>query len=121
MAALLACLALLAVALAAEKKGEGPVSDLSFTVVKAANGKPVRNASVILHPVDARGRQSNAGFQLKTDAEGHAAIAGVPYGKLRIQVIASGFQTYGQDFDVNQAAQHFDIRLNPPQPQHTIY
>jgi len=108
-------------AFAADKKAEEPLSDLKFSVVKADGGKPVRNASIILHPVDGRGQQLNSGFQLKTDAEGRAVVSSIPYGKLRIQVIASGYQTYGQDYDIRQAAQEFVIQLNRPQPQHTIY
>lgn len=110
-----------AAALAADKKADEPLADLKFSVVKADNGKPVRNASIVLHPVDERGRQRNSGFQLKTDAEGRAVVSSIPYGKVRVQVIATGFQTYGQDHEINQAAQEFVIKLNRPQSQYTIY
>lgn len=96
-------------------------SNLSFVVLKDDNGKPVRNASVILHQVDGRGRQGQGGLQLKTDNEGKAYYAGIPYGKLRIQVIAPGLQTYGEDHDINQPEQEFVIKLKRPQEQHTIY
>jgi len=33
----------------------GPMSNLRFVVVKDANGKPVRNAAVVLHPVKKNG------------------------------------------------------------------
>lgn len=118
----LACLLLLAAAAVAMKKPEPePQSNLSFSVVKAENGKPIRNASVILHPLGTRGHQQNTGFQLKTDAEGKAAASGVPYGTLRVQVIAHGFQTYGEDFEISQPTQEIVIQLKPPQQQFTIY
>src|SRR5437660_12467601 len=61
-------------------------SALQFVVVRDYNGKPVQNASVVLHPVDKRGKQSKGGYQLKTDSEGRTSFEGVPYGKLRVQV-----------------------------------
>lgn len=96
-------------------------STLRFTVIKDDNEKPVRNASVILHPVDKNGSQTAGGFQLKTDADGKATSEGIPYGKLRIQVLAHGFQTFGEDFDVNQTEMNIDIRLKRPKEQFTIY
>src|SRR5262245_33805050 len=79
---------------------EDKTSEVKFVVVREWNGKPVRNASVILHPVDKKGRQSNKGAQLKTNPEGRTDYPGVPYGKIRVQVIATGLQTYGEDFEI---------------------
>ncbi len=53
-------------------------SVLNFLVVKETNGKPVRNASVILHPVNKHGKQERGGLQLKTDAEGKTSFDGAP-------------------------------------------
>jgi len=96
-------------------------ANLRFVVLKDANGKPVRNASVILHPVDKHGKQGKGGLQLKTNGEGQTSYSGVPFGKLRIQVIASGFQTYGEDYDINQPEMEINIRVKRPQEQITIY
>lgn len=96
-------------------------SHLKFTVQRSESGKPVRNASVILHPVDKKGKQERGGLQLKTDGEGRTAIDGIPYGKLRIQVISTGFQTFGQDFDIDQPIEDIVIKLDRPQEQHSIY
>ncbi len=96
-------------------------SDLKFVVVKEENGKPVRNASVILHAVDKNGKQEKGGLQLKTDAEGNASFNGIPYGKLRIQVLARGFQTFGNDYDISEPTHTFEIKLKPPQKQFSIY
>lgn len=97
------------------------VSNLRFVVLKDYNGKPIRNASVILHQVSEAGRQSHGGLELKTDNDGKASYAGVPYGKLRIQVIAPGFQTYGKDHEISQPEQEFVIKLRRPQEQYSIY
>jgi len=98
-----------------------PVSLLSFVVLKDDNGKPVRNAGVVMHSVDKHGKQDRGGLELKTDAEGKASFDGVPYGKLRIQVLATGFQTYGEDYEVNQPTMEITIKLKRPGGQYSIY
>jgi len=98
-----------------------PVSVISFVVLKGDNGKPVRNAGVVLHTVDKHGKQDRGGLELKTDAEGKASFDGVPYGKLRIQVLATGFQTYGEDYDISQPTMAITIKLKRPQGEYSIY
>jgi hypothetical protein len=95
-------------------------SDLKFLVIRDYNGKPVQNASVILHPVE-EGKQDKGGFQLKTNLEGKTSFDGVPYGTLRIQVLAQGFQTYGQDYEVNQPSMEITIKLKRPGGQYSVY
>lgn len=116
--ALLIPLLLLAVFSVAEKK---PTAKVAFTVVRSFNGKPVRNAAVILHPVDKDGHQSSNGLELKTDGEGKASYDSLPYGKVRIQAIAPGLQTYGNDIEINQPEQQITIKLNRPKDQYSIY
>ena len=94
---------------------------LNFLVVRADNGKPVRNAAIALHPVAKGGRQKHSGYELKTDLDGKASIDGAPFGKLRVQVLVRGFQTYGEDFDINQANQEITIKLHRPKAQYSIY
>ena len=103
-----------------EKKAEDQASEVKFQVVKKENGKPVRNAAVILHPVTKEGWQSRRGSELKTDKDGNTEIT-VPYGKVRVQVIAPGFQTYGEDFEFNEPQKTIVIKLNPPGEQYSIY
>jgi hypothetical protein len=94
---------------------------LSFVVLKDYNGKPLRNASVVMHPVQKNGKQSRGGLELKCDADGKASFDGVPYGKLRIQVLAPGFQTFGQDYDINQPQQEITVKMKRPTDQYSIY
>jgi hypothetical protein len=116
--ALIATAALLfALALHADDK----YSTLKFLVVRADNGKPIRNASVVLHPVAKDGSQKHSGYQLKTDSEGKASVDGAPFGKLRVQVLVRGFQTYGEDFEIHQSIQEITIKLKRPQHQYSIY
>jgi hypothetical protein len=99
----------------------GPLALLSFLVVKDDSGKPVRNAAVVLHPVDAKGKQGRGGFELKTDSEGKTQFEGVPYGKLRVQVLAPGFQTFGEDYEIGEPEKAITVRLKRPQKQYSIY
>ena len=114
-------LGVLATPALARKKKEIPLSTLSFMIVRDENGKPVRNAAVVMHPVEEDGKQSKGGLELKTDPAGKASYDGVPYGKLRIQVLASGFQTYGGDYDVAQPTMEITIKLKRPAGQYSIY
>ena len=50
---LLLILCLLGAAVAQRGPNDDPTATLSFLIVKEDNGKPVRNAAVIMHPVNA--------------------------------------------------------------------
>jgi hypothetical protein len=76
---------------------------------------------VVLHPVKKDGKQDRGGLELKADAEGRAAYDGVPYGKMRVQVLANGFQTFGQDYEIDKPKMDIVIRLKRPQGQYSIY
>jgi hypothetical protein len=108
---------------ASDKKSQyqDPVALLNFVVLKDYNGKPVRNAGVVMHTVGKNDKQERGGIELKTDAEGKASFDGIPYGKLRVQVLATGFQTYGEDYDVNQPTMEITIKLKRPEGQYSIY
>lgn len=105
----------------AKKKREEPLATLNFLVLRDENGKPVRNAAVVLHPVDEDGNQERGGLELKTNPEGTASYEGVPYGKLRVQVLAPGFQTYGEDYDIAQPSMDITIKLKRPSKQYSVY
>jgi hypothetical protein len=98
-----------------------PTSILYFLVIKDDNGKPVRNAAVIMHAVNAKGKQERGDMELKTDLDGKTNFDGIPYGMLRVQVIATGFQTFGEDYDVEKAKTEITIKLKRPQGQYSIY
>lgn len=100
---------------------EPPAALISFVVLKDDNGKPVRNASVIMHAVDKKGKQERGDLELKTDPDGKTSYDGIPYGVLRVQVLAQGFQTYGEDFDVEKRNVDITIKLKRPQHQYSIY
>lgn len=105
----------------AGKKSEQPASTLNFLVVRDADGKPVRNAEIVLHSVGKDGKQKEESIELKTHEDGTTTIGGVARGKVRVQVIAPGFRTYGQDFDIDQPQHDITIKLQKPSDQFSIY
>jgi hypothetical protein len=98
-----------------------PTSFIYFLVVKDDNGKPVRNAAVIMHEVSEKGKQGRGGMELKTDLDGKANFDGIPYGTLRVQVLAQGFQTFGEDYTVAKDKTEITIKLKRPQGQFSVY
>lgn len=100
---------------------EGPMSNMKFVVVRDTNGKPVKNAAVVLHPVKKSGKQSMGGLELKTDEEGKTWIDGIPYGVLRVQVLAPGFQTFGEDYEIKQPETLITVRMKRPTGQYSVY
>lgn len=107
--------------LAVAQKPPKQYADLKIKVVKKHNKKPIQNASVVLHIVNEKGQQEKGGYQLKTASDGTTSFDSAPYGKLRVQVIATGFQTFGQDIDINQPLHELLIEMNRPKEQYSIY
>jgi hypothetical protein len=114
-------LVLFGLAAGASAQDDVQYSALNFVVVRDYNGKPVKNASVIMHPVNKKGKQERSGFQLKTNSEGKTNFDGIPYGPLRVQVLAQGFQTFGEDYEVNKPEMEITIKLKRPQGQYSVY
>ena len=94
---------------------------ISISVVRATTGKPIPSAAVIFHPVDAKGRQEGA-LELKTDLDGRTTLDVIPVGStVRLQVIANGFQTFGNDYTADASAKEIVIRMKRPADQYSIY
>ena len=61
-------------------------------------------------------------MELKTNEDGKAMIDVIPIGDtVRLQVIAKGFKTYGQDFKVDKASLTMEVRMKRPGEQYSIY
>src|SRR5450432_2409204 len=102
-----------------------PMTKLSIQV-KTQSGRPVDRASVVVkfvqgHSIVKLGKAIRTTFELRTNQEGEANIPTIPQGKIRIQVIAKGYQTFGQIFDVDEEEKSIPIVLNPPQQQYSAH
>jgi hypothetical protein len=61
-------------------------------------------------------------MELKTNEDGKAIIDVLPIGfTVRLQIIARGFQTYGDDFKIDNEKMALDIRMKRPGEQYSIY
>jgi hypothetical protein len=114
-------IALVTAGLASAQEDDGPTASLKFVVLRDSDGKPVRNAEVVLHPVQRKGKQAKGEMELKTDAEGKTNVDGIPYGPLRVQVLAPHFQTFGEDYEINKAEMEITVKLKHPGGQYSIY
>ena len=95
-------------------------SRIEVTVVRAASGKPVEAAAVIFHPME--GESDKGSMELKTNEDGKVVIDVIPVGDtVRLQVIAHGFQTYGEDIKIDKESMTKEIRLKRPGEQYSIY
>ncbi len=84
------------------------------------NGKPIENAAVVFHPME--GEKDKGNMELKTNEDGKTIIDVLPIGDtVRLQVIARGFQTYGDDYKIDKAEMAIEIRLRRPGEQYSIY
>jgi hypothetical protein len=57
----------------------------------------------------------------QTNQEGMVTIPPIPQGTILVQIIAKDYQTFGQNFDVDEEQKTLDIKLNPPQPQYSVH
>ena len=94
--------------------------------VKSKSGKPVDHASVIVKFVKGRsvvklGRKMRTAWELQTNEDGVARIPTIPQGTILVQVIAKNYQTFGQNFDVDEEQKTLEITLNPPQSQYSAH
>ncbi len=95
-------------------------SRIEVTILKDFNGKPIENAAVIFHPIE--GDRDKGALELKTNEDGKAVIDVIPMGDtVRLQVIANGYQTYGQDYKIDKAEMSMEIRMKRPGSQYSIY
>lgn len=97
-----------------------PMSKVTVTVLRAADGKPLKNAAVVFHPVLGDTQEGN--MELKTNDEGVATLSIVPTGsEVLVQVIMNGYRTFGKKYDVPGPEKSITIKLLPPDQQYSIY
>ena len=97
-----------------------PVAHITVLVTKGANNKPVESAAVIFHTVHNGKDQGN--LEVKTNEEGRAVIDVIPIGdEVRMQVIKSGYQTFGEDYTIDGPSKEIAVALKPPSRQYSIY
>ncbi|MGD0629490.1 MAG: carboxypeptidase-like regulatory domain-containing protein [Terracidiphilus sp.] len=101
-------------------KAPPPTARIEVTILKDVNGKPLENAAVVFHPM--QGEKDKGNMELKTNEDGKTVIDVLPLGDtVRLQVIARGFQTYGEDYKIDKSDMAIEIRMKRPGEQYSIY
>jgi len=93
---------------------------IHVTVLRDSDGKPLENVAVIFHPLE--GERDKGGMELKTNEDGKTTIDVIPVGDtIRMQVFASGYQTYGENYKVDKLEISKEVRMKRPGGQYSIY
>jgi hypothetical protein len=89
---------------------------LTIIVTGGEEKKPVDSASVYVRYVEGRkiGKDKKIEMNLKTNQSGVCHVPVIPPGKFLVQVIAEGWKTYGEYYDINQTEQTINIVLVRP-------
>lgn len=97
-----------------------PTCKINVTVVKAVDGKPVTDAAVVFQPIENNKIRGN--MELKTDGDGKTSLNMIPIGdNVLLQVIATGFRTYGKIYELPGDTKDITVKLNPPATPYSIY
>ena len=103
-----------------------PMTKIRVEVRKAVNDKPVDRASVIVRFVEGRsvvklGKKIMTSYQMRTNQDGVATMPPIPQGKIQIQVIAKGMQTFGEIIEIGEEEKTVEVKLKDPQPQYSVH
>jgi hypothetical protein len=101
-----------------DSKGKADSNSIHLTIVvtNAEDKKPVDSASVYVKYIQGRllGKDKKIEMNLKTNLSGVVHVPEIPRGRFLIQVIAPGWKTFGEYYEVEQAEQTINIELARP-------
>jgi hypothetical protein len=101
-------------------KAPPATSHIEVTVTKKFNGKPISNAAVIFDAT--MGGKDQGNLEVKTDPDGKAVIDVIPTGStVRVQVIATGFATFAEEYLVDGPSRQIAVSMTHPQEQISSY
>jgi hypothetical protein len=93
---------------------------IKVTVLRSTNGKPIPNAAVVFHPME--GDRDKGALELKSDEDGKVTIDVIPIGDtVRLQVIADGWKTYGEDYKIDSNSKEIVVKMKRPGEQYSLY
>src|SRR5579862_3972079 len=100
-----------------ERKPSEPSTTKLKIVVTNGENKPIGNASVYVRFNTSGGflrHEKEIEMNFKTNQDGSVKVPEIPQGKVLIQVIATGWHTYGKWYDVEKDEETIAIKLVPP-------
>ena len=108
---------------AESQKPESETTRLTLLVVRDEDDKPVADAHVVVRFLVGRFLRpaKKTSWEAKTNRKGFVVLDDVPTGQVQVQVIAKGYQTYGEKHDLSRAEEQLTLRLKPPRGQVSAY
>jgi hypothetical protein len=101
-------------------KAPPATSHIEVTVLKKFNGKPIMNAAVVFN--SSMDGKDEGNLEVKTDPDGKATIDVIPTGStVRVQVIAPGFATFAEEYQVTDPTKEISIAMVRPKEQISSY
>jgi hypothetical protein len=95
-------------------------SHIVVQVLKKTNGKPIMNAAVVFNPT--KDGKDIGSLEVKTDPDGKAIIDVIPTGsKVRVQIIADGYATFAEDYQVDEPNREILVSMVRPREQVSAY
>lgn len=101
-------------------KAPPATSHIEVTVLKKENGKPISNAAVVFS--SSLDGKDDGNLEVKTDPDGKATIDVIATGStVRVQVIATGFATFADEYIVTEPTRQIAVSMIRPQEQLSSY
>ncbi len=107
----------------AQSANRGDYTEVRLVVTDSEKGTPVPKAAITLHFIRGKnifGKKDRADWDVKSDSKGTVMVP-IPQGKLKLQVYAKGYQTYGQDVEISGEEQVIEVKLLHPQDQYSAH
>ena len=123
---IVASVLLVATHLAGQNAGEQTHDGNIRLTLKVLNGddqQPIPDAHVVVRFTEERmlRRDKRVAWQAKTNRRGILVLSDIPTGTVQVQIIAKGFQTYGDEHVLAKQEEELTIQLHPPQDQVSAY
>jgi hypothetical protein len=96
---------------------------LTVQVLDEATKKPIYNAHVVVRfEVDRRlRRDKRVSWEAKANQRGEVIMNAIPRGSIKVQVIAKGYRTYGDQHELTEPEQTVTISMQQPSGQQSAY
>jgi hypothetical protein len=96
---------------------------LTVLVLDDTTKKPIYNAHVVVRfEVDRKlRRDKRVSWESKANQRGEVVLSSIPRGSVKVQVIARGYQTYGDQHEIKQPEQTVTVAMKTPSRQKSAY
>jgi hypothetical protein len=101
--------------LSKKEQAPAPQNRITIEVTGGAANQPVENASVYVKTIEQHLiKDKKFEVNVKTNQQGEAHVPDAPMGKVLVQVVADGWKTYGQWYEITDPKQVIKIHLERP-------